>query len=92
MGSTAVALKNDAGLVLPLLIEARKQVEKGTKEIVLDFSSVCRIDTTALRALEDFIRMADEKSVKLTLRAVDVEVYKVLKLQKLAGRVSYERS
>ena len=92
MATTAASLSVSAGHFLPLLAEARQQLDSGAKEILLDFSSIRRIDAPGLRALEDFIRVADEKGAKLTLRAVDVEVYKVLKLQKLAGRVAYERT
>jgi anti-anti-sigma regulatory factor len=87
-----MAMKNDAGLVLPLLAEARRQLDTGAKEILLDFSTVHRIDAPGLRAFEDFIRLAGDNAAKITLRAIDVEIYKVLKLQKLAGRVCYERT
>ena len=38
------------------------------------------------RALEQLAGLAAEKSVKVVLRAVNVDVYKVLKLLKLTGR------
>jgi len=50
---------------------------------------VRRIDATALRALEEFARVADEKAVKVVLRGVSVDVYKVLKLVKLTRRFSF---
>jgi hypothetical protein len=43
---------------------------------------------SALRALGEFAGVADDKSVKIVLRRVDVQVYKVLKLMKLAHRFS----
>ena len=52
----------------------------GDGEVTLDFSSVRRIDPGALRAMEELARMADEKDVKVVLRGVNVDVYKVLKL------------
>ena len=55
-------------------------------EVVLDCSSVRRLEPSALRAMEKLAAQADEKSVKVVLRGVNVEVYKVLKLVKLAGR------
>lgn len=58
-------------------------------ELVLDFSSVRRIDSSAVRALEEFARIADEKSAKVVVRGVSVDVYKVLKLVKLARRFSF---
>ena len=48
-----------------------------------------RIDSSALRALEEFARIADEKAVKVVLRGVNVDVYKVLKLVKLTRRFSF---
>ncbi len=56
---------------------------------MLDFSSVRRIDSTALRALEEFARLADEKAVKVVLCGVNVDVYKVLKLVKLTRQFSF---
>jgi anti-anti-sigma regulatory factor len=57
----------------------------GTRsEVLLDFSSVNRIDANEVRALENLAHAAEEKSVKLVLRDVNVDVYRVLKLVKLA--------
>lgn len=55
-------------------------------EAVLDFSSVERIDAAAARALEE---LADGSSVKITLRGVNIQVYRALKLLKLAERFSF---
>ena len=52
----------------------------------LDFSAVRRMNPAALRAIEDFAGAADEKSVKVTLRGVNVDIYKVLKLARLSSR------
>ena len=57
--------------------------------MVLDFSSVGRIDATGLRAMEEFAGIASDKGVKVALRGVNVSVYKVLKLVKLASRFSF---
>jgi len=59
-------------------------------EVTLDFSRVARIDPAAIRELEALARAAGEKSAKITLRGVNVEVYKVLKLSRLAPRFSFE--
>jgi anti-anti-sigma regulatory factor len=61
-------------------------IDRANCEVVLDFSSVRRVDPSALRALEELARVADEKAVTLELRGVSVNVYKVLKLAKLAPR------
>jgi anti-anti-sigma regulatory factor len=58
-------------------------------EVVLDFSSVRRIDPRALGAMEEFAGVADDKGVKVVLRGVNVGVYKVLKLVKLGSRFSF---
>jgi len=57
--------------------------------VVLDFSSVRRVDPSAVRAMEGFADTADDKAVKVALRGVNVDVYKVLKLVKLASRFSF---
>lgn len=59
--------------------------------MVFDFASVRRIDSGAVRALEDFAGVADEKAVKIVLCGVNVDVYKVLKLIKLRGRISFRQ-
>jgi anti-anti-sigma regulatory factor len=57
--------------------------------VALDFSSVQRIDAIALSAMAEFADIADSKGVKVVLRGVNVGVYKVLKLVKLASRFSF---
>jgi anti-anti-sigma regulatory factor len=66
--------------------EAVDKVNSSPGEVVLDFSAILRIDTKAVQALEQLAGLAAEKSVKVVLRAVNVDVYKVLKLLKLTGR------
>jgi anti-anti-sigma factor len=66
--------------------EAIERLTRADGEVVLDFTSVKRIDTNGVRVLEELAGMADEKSVKLVLRAVNMDVYRVLKLLKLAQR------
>ncbi len=70
------------------LDEALGNLDGAGGELVLDFSSVNRIDSSALRSLETLAAQADAKSVKLVLSGVPVTVYKVLKLAKLGGRTS----
>lgn len=79
----------DGERVVPALQEAGAKLDNADGEVVLDFSSVCRIDPAALRALEQLAGTADAKTVKLALRGVNVDVYKVLKLVKLAPRFSF---
>jgi len=65
---------------------AAAKLDGADGEAVLDFSCVRRVDASALRALEELAGIADEKAVKVVLRGVNVDVYKVLKLMRLAKR------
>ena len=85
----AVFLNIDETCVVPALREAGEKLDGTEGEAVLDFSSIHRIDTNGVRALEDLVRLADAKSVKVVLRGVSVDVYKVLKLMKLTRRFSF---
>jgi anti-anti-sigma regulatory factor len=75
--------------VVLALKEAGEKLDRADGEMVLDFSDLRRIDASALRALEEFLRIAEEKSVKVVLRSVNVDVYKVLKLVRLTSRFSW---
>ncbi len=68
------------------LREAAQKLDGASAELVLDFAGVGRVDAGALRCLEDLAVAAESKSVKVGLRNVNVEIYKVLKLVKLAPR------
>jgi len=85
----AVFLNIDEARVVAALREAGEKLDGSEGEAVLDMASVGRIDSGAVRALEELARVADEKSVKIVLREVNVDVYKVLKLMKLTGRFSF---
>ena len=85
----AVWLKVDEERIVQALHEAEEKLDSVEGEVALDFSSVRRIDPGALRAIEEFADIADDKGVKVVLRGVDVGVYKVLKLVKLASRFSF---
>jgi anti-anti-sigma regulatory factor len=89
MAMIAVFLNIDETCLAPALREAGEKLDATEGEAVLDFSSIRRIDSSGVRALENLIRLADEKSVKVVLRGVNVDVYKVLKLTKLTWRFSY---
>ena len=69
--------------------EAADKVNSAQGEVILDFSSVLRIDSDGAGALEQLAGLAEEKSVKVVLRAVNVDIYKVLKLLKLTQRFSF---
>jgi anti-anti-sigma regulatory factor len=77
---------NSAALALH---EAGEKLDSAGGDAFLDFSAVRRIDSSGLRALGDFAGVADEKGVKVTLRGVNVDIYKVLKLARLSSRFSF---
>ncbi|MGA3076280.1 MAG: STAS domain-containing protein [Bryobacteraceae bacterium] len=72
-----------------LIEQALAKLDGAGREVALDLSSVRRIDPSAIGALEKLAGAADEKAVKVSLRGVHVDVYKVLKLVKLTPRFSF---
>jgi anti-anti-sigma regulatory factor len=89
MTTFPVMLKIDGEAASHVLQEAREKLDNADGEVFLDFSSVRRIDPSALRELEELASIADDKAVKLVLRGVNVDIYKVLKLVKLTSRFSF---
>ena len=89
MAMIPVFLNIDEERVVLDLQEAGGNLDGTQGEAVLDFSSVRRIDSSALQAIEEFARIADDKAVKVVLRGVSVDIYKVFKLVKLAHRFSF---
>ncbi len=85
----AMWIKIDEERVVQGLQEAGEKLDSAEGEVVADFSSVRRIDSSAIRALEEFAGTADDKGVKVVLRGVNVDVYRVLKLVKLGSRLSF---
>ena len=69
--------------------EASEKVNRGESDVTLDFSSVLRIDTNMVGALEELAGLAGGKSVKVVLRAVNTDVYRVLKQLKLTQRFTF---
>jgi len=89
MAMISAWLNMDEKSVIPALQEAAEKLDGGEGEVVLDFGCLGRIDSSVLRALEEFAGAADKKAVKVVLRGVNVDAYKVLKLVKLARRFSF---
>ncbi len=89
MTTFPVWLKTDGEPLLQALQEAGEQLESAEGDVFLDFSSVRRIDPSALREMEELAGKADDKAVKVVLRGVNVDIYKVLKLVKLTSRFSF---
>lgn len=82
-------LKVDEKQMVQALQEMGNKLDASGAELVVDFSAVRRIDCQAVRAIEGLAREAENKAVKIVLRGVNVDVYKVLKLVKLASRFSF---
>ena len=82
-------LRIDETRIAQELGEASARLSGSEDEMVLGFSGVRRIDSAAVRALEELTVIAVEKGVKVGLSGVKVDVYKVLKLLKLASRFSF---
>lgn len=89
MPINAVWLKVDAAHLVEDLKAAHEKLDSAGGELVLDFSTVRRIDVAALTAMDDLAAAAEGKSVKIALCGMSVEVYKAFKLGKVAGRFSY---
>jgi anti-anti-sigma regulatory factor len=89
MDMIAVWLKIDGERVAETLREAGGKLDRADGEVLLDFSSVRRIDPSAIQEITKLAATADEKGVKLTLRGVNVDVYKVLKLVNLTQKFSF---
>lgn len=89
MTTVAEFYKIDGEHVAQSLHEVREKIEADKEQIVLDFSVVLRIDTSALQAIEELAAAAEKQSVKVEFRWVNVTVYKVLKLARLTTRFSF---
>jgi anti-anti-sigma regulatory factor len=89
MAKDTVLLKIDGGDVVQALQDALGKLGGAQGEVVLDFSSVLRIVPSALKAMENFAITVNGNSSKVVLRGVNIDVYRVLKLMKLATRFSF---
>jgi anti-anti-sigma regulatory factor len=90
MAKTSGPLKIVEEHAIRMLQEAGDKLKRANGEVVLDFSVVARVDSRVLTAMEELAKEADERSAKVVLRGVNVDVYRVLKLVELASRFSFE--
>lgn len=86
MMTVAEYQKIDGEHVAQSLNDVREKFGTDDGEVVLDFSGVLRVGTGALRAIEE---LAELDSGKVSLRGVNVGVYKVLKLARLTSRFAF---
>ncbi len=89
METNAVWVKVDGKGVVQAFEEACEKLANDDAEVVMDFSSVNRIDSGGLRALEAVADAGDGKGTKVVLRGVNIEIYKALKLMKQAPRFAF---
>lgn len=89
MPTNLVWLIADSGGATRTLEEVYDSLDKAEGEVVLDFSAVHRLDTKALDVMQRLAGKAGEKSIRVSLRGVNVEIYKVFKLVKLASRFTF---
>ena len=88
MVTSTVSLKLNGADLVAALEAAGEKLESMQGEMILDFSSVSRISPAGVSAMSDFADSAEERSVNVVLRGVNVDVYRVLKLARLAERFS----
>ncbi len=86
MATIAVILKIEGESVVHALQQAGEKLDAVNGQLVLDFSSVSRINPAGLAAMEEFAGVAESRGIELALRGVNIAVYKVLKLARLAPR------
>jgi len=89
MTTTAQVQRVNGDNVAHALEDIGAKLSGSEGDVVMDFSSVRRIDPAAVRAFEDLATAADENAVKIILQGVNVDVYKVLKLARLTARFTF---
>ena len=89
MATNPAVIKVDGERLAHALQQASEKLDSAEGELILDFSSVRRIDLGGLAAIEKLASQVEGKSLKVVLRGVNVDVYKVLKLVKLTPRFSF---
>ena len=73
MSMTVVLLKTDEERIVQVLQETVDKLDSVEDEVVLDFTSVRRIGSSALGGMEDFASTAENKGVRVVLCGVSVE-------------------
>lgn len=89
MGTNALWVKVDGNRVVHAVQAARESLDGGQAEVMLDFSSVQRLETDALSAMEALAQAIDGKGTKVVLSNVSVPAYKVLKLMNLTSHFEF---
>jgi len=74
---------------MALLQEAMEKVRSWDAEVIVDFDSLPRIDASVVDAVEELASLAGDRSCRVLLRAVNADVYRVLKQLKLSERFGF---
>jgi SepF-like predicted cell division protein (DUF552 family) len=88
MTISGTVLSIDPNGVVHDLEEALQRLQAGN-EVVLDFTPVRRIDPGVLPVLEKLAGLAERSNRRLLMQGVNADIYKVLKLTRLAPRFSF---
>jgi anti-anti-sigma regulatory factor len=89
METNTAFLSIDEGNLISAFEKAAKTLDGEPQQLGVDLSCVPRIDSAGLNAIQDFAHRADEKKVKVVLRGVNVNVYKMLKLARLTRHFTF---
>jgi len=88
MGEVSMLLKIAEPQAAAQLRAAQQKLSEAG-ELAIDFSEVRRLDSNGMQALLELASHADERTVKVVLHGVNVDVYKVLKLVKLDSQFCF---
>jgi anti-anti-sigma regulatory factor len=89
MATIAEWVRVDAERLVQSLQDAHLKLGFADGELVLDMCSVTKVNGRAISALDTLAAAAAEKKIKLVLRAVNIDVYRVLKVARLTERFSF---
>ena len=86
---TIAVIRIQGNLLQDAVESARIKLDEGESQVVMDFSLVRRLDSRLLASISDLAVIAKAKDNSIILHAVNVEVYKALKLARLTSPFSF---
>jgi anti-anti-sigma regulatory factor len=90
MNPIAIVRQDDESDPLQLLEEAGIRLASADGVLAIDLTSVRRVDAQVIQRLEELVSQAEGRGIKVTLRGVRVDHYKVFTLVKLATRFAFD--
>ena len=84
--TTPVSFEVDEEKIAQQVKDVQEKLAGLGSEVLLDFFFAQQLDTDGLKALEELAVAAQSAGVKVVLRGINVDVYKVLKLAGLDAR------